>query len=83
VEHVDAVILATGYRSDLGYLAGTGALDERGAPLHRAGASTPLPGPGYGGLEYQHNNASASLRGVGRDAAYVLRKLRKEARGRS
>ncbi|MWA14585.1 flavin-containing monooxygenase [Streptomyces sp. BA2] len=79
-ERADAVILATGFRPDVAYLAGTGALDERGAPLHRAGVSTSVPGLGYVGLEYQHNNASASLRGVGRDAAYVLRKL---VRGRS
>lgn len=42
---------------------------------HRAGVSTTVSGLGYVGLEYQHNNASASLRGVGRDAAYVIRKL--------
>ncbi|MFP3986396.1 FAD-dependent oxidoreductase [Streptomyces sp. E11-3] len=78
-EHIDAVILATGYRPDLGYLEGTGALDEQGAPLHRAGVSTTVRGLGYVGLEYQHNNASASLRGVGCDAAYVLRKLVRRA----
>ncbi|MFH8564624.1 flavin-containing monooxygenase [Streptomyces sp. NPDC017988] len=74
-EHVDALILATGYRPDLGYLAATGALDAAGTPLHRAGVSTTVPRLGFVGLEYQHNNASASLRGVGRDAAYVVKRL--------
>ncbi|OEJ49622.1 flavin-containing monooxygenase [Streptomyces agglomeratus] len=74
-EDLDAVILATGYRPDLSYLGGIGALDESGMPLHRAGVSTTVPGLGYVGLEYQRNNASASLRGVGRDAAFVFKKL--------
>jgi len=62
-------------------LTGTGALDAAGRPLHRAGVSTTVPGLGYVGMEYQHNNASASLRGVGRDAAYVLKRLRRTTNG--
>ncbi|MFG3255326.1 flavin-containing monooxygenase [Streptomyces sp. NPDC048172] len=80
-EHLDAIVLATGYRPDMGYLAGTGALDAEGLPLQRAGISTTVRGLGYVGLEYQRNNASASVRGVGRDAAYVVGKLRRQ-RGR-
>ena len=34
-EPIDAMIFATGYRPDLGYLAGTGALAPQGTPLHR------------------------------------------------
>ncbi len=71
-EQVDVVLLATGYRPDLPYLAGTGALDERGVPLHAGGLSTSLPGLGFVGLERQRSVASATLRGVGRDAAHVL-----------
>ncbi|MEV0131732.1 NAD(P)/FAD-dependent oxidoreductase [Dactylosporangium sp. NPDC050688] len=71
-ERVDAIVLATGYRSDLSYLAGTGALDAHGVPLHAGGVSTSVPGPGYVGLERQRSFASATLRGVGRDAAHVL-----------
>lgn len=75
-EHLDAIVLATGYRPHLDYLAGTGALDPDGNPLHRAGVSTTVPGLGYVGLEFQRSLASATLRGVARDARHVLRRLR-------
>lgn len=74
-EHVDAIILATGYHPDLPYLAGTGALDPSGAPRHRRGLSTTHPGLGFVGLEWQRCLASATLRGVGRDARHVVRRL--------
>ena len=76
VERVDTLLLATGYRPALDYLAGTGALDGRGRPRHRGGLSTTVPGLGYVGLEFQRSFSSATLRGVGRDARYVLRRLR-------
>ncbi|WP_346041711.1 flavin-containing monooxygenase [Actinomadura chokoriensis] len=78
-EHVDVVLLATGYRPDAGYLAGLGALDEHGTPLQRAGVSTTVPGLGYVGLEWQRSFASATLRGVGADARHVLTRLRRAA----
>jgi putative flavoprotein involved in K+ transport len=74
-ERVDAVILATGYRPEVSYLRGTGALDRDGQPLQRRGVSTALAGLGYVGLEYQRSYASATVRGVGRDAEYVIRRL--------
>ena len=77
-EHVDAVILATGYQPDLGYLRPTGALDADGRPLHRAGLSTTVPGLAFVGLEYQRSIASATVRGVGRDADHVIERLRRE-----
>ncbi|MDA8371234.1 MAG: NAD(P)-binding domain-containing protein [Nocardiopsaceae bacterium] len=76
VEKVDTVILATGYRPVLDYLEGTGALDAGGRPLHRGGVSTTVPGLGYVGLEFQRSFSSATLRGVGRDARYVLNRLK-------
>jgi putative flavoprotein involved in K+ transport len=78
-EPVDAVILATGYRPHLPYLAGTGALNVDGEPLHRAGVSTAIRGLGYVGLEYQRSIASATLRGGARDAARVIRRLQRAA----
>jgi putative flavoprotein involved in K+ transport len=74
-EHIDAVILATGYRPNLAYLDGTGALGASGQPLHRAGVSSSLPGLGYVGLDYQRSIASATVRGVGRDAQRVMKRL--------
>jgi putative flavoprotein involved in K+ transport len=74
-EPIDAVILATGYRPELGYLHATGALDADERPLHRRGVSSTVPGLGYVGLEYQRSFASATVRGVGRDAEYVVHRL--------
>ena len=67
-EHIDTIILATGYRPDLPYL------DELGTEHHR-GVSRLHRGLGFVGLEWQRSLSSATLRGVGRDAAYVVRRL--------
>jgi putative flavoprotein involved in K+ transport len=74
-EHVDIILLATGYRPDLGYLAPLGALDPTGAPRQSRGLSCTHPGLGYVGLEWQRSFASATLRGVGRDADYATTRL--------
>lgn len=71
-ERVDAVILATGYRPNLGYLEPLGALDENGLPLHAEGVSTTHPGLVYLGLEFQRSFASNTVRGVSRDAEFVV-----------
>ncbi|GAB3481904.1 flavin-containing monooxygenase [Nocardiopsis coralliicola] len=75
VEEVDSLILATGYRPALDHLAPAGALDAQGLPRHRGGISTTVPGLGYVGMEFQRSFSSATLRGVGRDARYVVRRL--------
>lgn len=75
-ERVDAVILATGYRPDLGYLhALPGALDESGRARHIRGISRVHRGLGFVGIEGQRSIASGALRGVGRDARYVVSRL--------
>ncbi|MGW0501165.1 flavin-containing monooxygenase [Streptomyces sp. NPDC003007] len=74
-EAVDTILLATGYRPDLPYLAPLGALDGTGHPLHRDGASSVRPGLAFTGLEWQRSLSSNSLRGVGRDAARAARRL--------
>ncbi|TDO44219.1 hypothetical protein EV643_11630 [Kribbella sp. VKM Ac-2527] len=74
-EHVDSVILATGYRPNLPYLEGLGALDATGMPLHRRGISLTHPGLAYLGVEFQRSFSSNTLRGVSRDAQYVARAL--------
>jgi putative flavoprotein involved in K+ transport len=75
IEPVDVVLLATGYRPDLAFLTGTGALDPTGAPLHRAGVSRTVPGLGYVGLEFQRSFRSNTVRGVGADAKRVIERL--------
>ncbi|GAB2883051.1 ArsO family NAD(P)H-dependent flavin-containing monooxygenase [Streptomyces deserti] len=71
-ERVDVLLLATGYRPNLGYLNKLGALDANGMPLHSGGISTTQPGLVYLGLEFQRSFASNTLRGVSRDADCVI-----------
>lgn len=73
-EPVDTVVLATGYRPNLGYLEPLGALDA-GAPLHSGGSSTTHLGLAYVGLEFQRSFASNTLRGVHRDADHIAAPL--------
>lgn len=79
-ERADVLLLATGYRPGVDYLAGLGALDEESRPRHRGGISTTHPGLGYVGLEWQRSFASATLRGVAADARHVLTRLYKQTR---
>lgn len=74
-EPVDSVILATGYRPDLGYLTGLAALDKKGWPVHCRGVSLNVPRLGYIGIPGQTGSASATVRGVGMDARRVVRRL--------
>ncbi|SFP38665.1 putative flavoprotein involved in K+ transport [Amycolatopsis arida] len=73
-EPVDAVLFATGYRPHLDYLEPLGALTD-GRPRHTGGLSTTHLGLVYVGLEFQRSFASNTLRGVYRDAEYVMRPL--------
>ena len=64
------VIFATGYRQEFSFLEGLPN------PLrHRRGVSASVPGLYFVGLSGQTGFASATLRGVGRDAAEVVRHL--------
>jgi putative flavoprotein involved in K+ transport len=76
-EAVDAVIFATGFRPSFPYLARLGALDSSGKPLHRKGISSVVPGLYFVGMSGQRSFRSATLRGVGRDAAYIVQALRR------
>lgn len=70
---MDAVIFATGYRPRRPSLRTLGALDQAGMPGHQGGVSAAVPGLGFLGLEFQRSFASNTLRGVHRDAAYIVR----------
>ncbi|GAA4667977.1 flavin-containing monooxygenase [Amycolatopsis dongchuanensis] len=74
-ERVDTIILATGFRPAMPYLDKLGALTDTGLPEQHRGLSTTHPGLGFVGLEWQRSFSSATLRGVGRDAAYLARRL--------
>ncbi|MGW4798219.1 flavin-containing monooxygenase [Nonomuraea sp. NPDC004297] len=81
-ERVDAVLLATGYRPSLPYVAGLGALTADGCPRQRRGLSLTHAGLGYLGLEWQRTPSSNTLRGVGADARRVVAALVRHLRGR-
>jgi putative flavoprotein involved in K+ transport len=73
-EQVDVVILATGYKPNVSYLRHIGVNDQE--PIHhRGGASLDVPGLYYVGLACQRSHASATLRGVGADAHYIVKRL--------
>lgn len=67
---VDAVIWATGYRDETGWVAIPEVKDARGAFVQERGIS-PVPGLTFIGRNWQSSRGSALLAGVGDDAAYV------------
>jgi putative flavoprotein involved in K+ transport len=66
---IGAVVWATGYRVDFGWIE-VPVLDARGAPVHRRGI-TESPGLYFLGLSWQFNLNSSFLSGVGNDAAVL------------
>jgi putative flavoprotein involved in K+ transport len=68
------VIWCTGFRHDFPWIELPG-FDEHGKPMHRRGVATETPGLYYVGLPFQFALASASLFGMARDAAYVIKHL--------
>jgi putative flavoprotein involved in K+ transport len=68
-EGIGAVIWATGYGFDFGWI-NVPVLDARGAPLHRRGI-TDVPGLYFLGLQWLSTLNSSILSGVGDDAAVL------------
>ena len=66
---ISAVVWATGYRCDFGWIA-CPVFDVVGMPIHRRGV-TAVPGLYFLGLARLHKVKSAFLWGVGEDAAYL------------
>ncbi len=81
-ESVDTVLFATGYRPNLECLRPLGALDAEGRARQQAGMSLTTPGLYYLGMSWQRTYTSATLRGVGADAAVVLRHLQRYLRSK-
>lgn len=73
---VDAVIWATGYRSDYSWL-GLPVLDPEGNVSHRRGV-TEVPGLYFLGLSWQHTRGSALIGWVEDDAEFVADQLSRE-----
>ena len=76
VETIDMILYATGFSANnKPYLADISALDKDGLPQHRQGVSTQVRGLFYVGLEGQIAPASATIRGVSRDAKVIAAKV--------
>lgn len=70
---VDAVVWATGYRSDYGWIH-VPVLDDRGMPIHRRGV-TDAPGLYFLGMKNQYSRGSALIYWVKDDAAHVVEQV--------
>lgn len=70
---VDAVIWATGYRSEYGWIDAP-VFDENGRVLHRRGV-TDYPGLFFLGLTWQHTRGSALLGWVKDDAEFISERI--------
>ncbi len=71
---VDAVVWATGYRSDFSWIDVPGVTDENGRVLHRRGV-TAAPGLYFVGLPWQHTRGSALLGFVREDAEFIAQTI--------
>ncbi|MBB5788890.1 flavin-containing monooxygenase [Jiangella mangrovi] len=71
---VSAVVWATGYRVDHGWIDIEGAVGPDGAPVHTRGAGV-VPGLHYLGLPYQYSRGSALLGWVGDDAGRLATRV--------
>jgi putative flavoprotein involved in K+ transport len=81
VVDVENVIWCTGFRHDLSWID-LPIFGEDGAPMHERGVVTGEPGLYFVGLPFQFAAASDVLPGVGRDAAYVVKRLEQRSRRR-
>jgi putative flavoprotein involved in K+ transport len=77
---VDAVIWATGYRSEYGWID-LPVFDQNGGVLHRRGV-TDVPGLLFVGLTWQHTRGSALLGWVKDDAAFISERIAANANER-
>ncbi|MNF01327.1 putative oxidoreductase CzcO [compost metagenome] len=74
-EAIDSLIFATGFRPNVPFLDGLPVLDHDDHVIQRHGTALQVPGLYFVGLPRQRNFASATLRGVGPDAAHILPSL--------
>jgi putative flavoprotein involved in K+ transport len=73
-QDIDAIVWATGYRSDLSWIDVPGVRDESGRIIHRRGV-TAAPGLFFIGLTWQHTRGSALIGFVGEDAAFIAGRI--------
>lgn len=71
-EQADVLLFATGFRPHASYLQDMGAVSDDYRLAQRNGIARDIPGLYFVGFPRQRNFASATLRGVGADAAYIM-----------
>lgn len=71
---VEAVIWATGYRSDYSWIHAP-VLDAHGAPIHQRGVAS-SPGLFFLGLKNQYSRGSSLIGWVRHDAAFIVEHIR-------
>ncbi|WP_415764754.1 flavin-containing monooxygenase [Pseudomonas sp. ZB1P45] len=71
---VDSLVFATGFRPNLGFLAGLQVAGNESL-VQCNGQAEHVPGLYFVGLPKQRNFASATLRGVGSDASHIIPSL--------
>lgn len=72
-ENVAAIVWATGYDYDYGWLRAP-VIDASGRPLQRRGV-TPVAGLYFLGLHWMHTFKSGLFSGVGSDAEYLVERI--------
>jgi putative flavoprotein involved in K+ transport len=79
---VSNVIWATGFRRDLSWIDAPLTMDD-GWPVEYRGVVESAPGLFFCGLSFQYAFGSMVLPGVGRDAAYVAKKIGARSRAKT
>jgi putative flavoprotein involved in K+ transport len=75
--HAEAIVWATGFRSDYSWIHVPQAIDERGAPIYRRGV-TPAPGLYFLGMHNQYSRGSSLIGFVRHDASFIVKWLARE-----
>jgi putative flavoprotein involved in K+ transport len=73
-QDVDAIVWATGYRSDFSWIEIPAIKDANGAIIHKRGV-TDAPGLYFIGLPWQHTRGSALIGFVKDDAAFIAGRI--------
>jgi putative flavoprotein involved in K+ transport len=73
-QDIDAIVWATGYRSDFSWIDVPGVRDESSGILHRRGV-TDAPGVFFIGLTWQHTRGSGLIGFVSDDAAFIAGRI--------
>jgi putative flavoprotein involved in K+ transport len=73
-EQFDAIIYATGFRSDYSWVDIPSAFNDKGQPIHKRGVSG-FPNLYFMGMEWQTSRSSALILGADHDANFITGKI--------